>query len=108
VRRIARKEMLSTPGVIGGRRWRLTVRLDSLPGIASNEGKRYVMIRIQFPTDADRIRGNYLLATQAVVRRLKGQFFELTEHELRLLDEQRILFSVVAVPEPSAGTHPVG
>jgi len=59
------------------------------------------MIRIQFPTDADRVRGNYLLATRAVVRWLRGQLFELTERELRLLVEQRIPYTVVSIPEPS-------
>ena len=37
------------------------------------------MIRIRFPTDQDRVQGNYLLATKSVVRRLRGQIFEVSE-----------------------------
>ena len=37
------------------------------------------MIRIRFPTDQDRVQGNYLLATQSVVRCLRGQVFEVSE-----------------------------
>jgi hypothetical protein len=65
------------------------------------------MIRIQFPTDADRVRGNYLLATQGVVRRLRGQLFEFTERELRLLEVQRIPYTVVSIPEPSESDQAV-
>jgi len=59
------------------------------------------MIRIKFVTDKDRIKGNYLLATKTVVKRLKGQIFEIAERDLRLLDENKILYQVLPIPEPS-------
>lgn len=58
------------------------------------------MIRIQFPSDQDRIKGNYLLATKSVVRRLRGQIFEIAERDLELLNEHRIPYTVVPIPEP--------
>ncbi len=53
------------------------------------------MIRIKFTTDKDRVKGNYLLATNTVVRRLKGQIFEIAERDLRLLDENKILYTLL-------------
>jgi hypothetical protein len=61
------------------------------------------MIRISFPTDQDRIRGNYLLATHAVVRRLRGQIFEITEREVKLLDDHQIPYTVLPISAPT--TH---
>jgi hypothetical protein len=58
------------------------------------------MIRIQFATDQDRVRGNYLLATNTVVRRLRGQFFEIAEHDLKLLDGHQLHYTVVPIPDP--------
>jgi hypothetical protein len=52
------------------------------------------MIRIQFLTDSDRVHGNYLLATKSVVRRLRGQVFEVSEAGLKLLDDHHIPQSV--------------
>jgi hypothetical protein len=60
------------------------------------------MIRIQFRTDQDRVKGSFLLATNSVVRRLRGQVFEVAERDLRLLDEHQIPYSVLPIPEPSA------
>ncbi len=65
------------------------------------------MIRIQFSTDQDRIKGNYLLATNSVVRRLRGQVFEVVERDLRLLDEHQIHYSVLPIPEPSGADQEV-
>jgi hypothetical protein len=62
------------------------------------------MIRIQFPTDRERIQGNYLLATQSVVRRLRGQIFEVPKAALKLLDEHEVSYEVLPIPEPS-GSH---
>ena len=62
------------------------------------------MVRIQFRTDHDRIDANYLLATRSVVRRLRGQIFEVAERDLELLNEHRIAYSVVPIPEPT-GSH---
>jgi hypothetical protein len=65
------------------------------------------MIRIAFPTDGDRIQGNYLLATNGGVRRLRGQIFETTEHGVKLLDEHRIAYTVLPIPEPSGADQEV-
>ena len=65
------------------------------------------MIRIRFPTDHDRIQGNYLLATQSVVRRLRGQIFEVSEAALKLLDEHHIPYQTIPIPEPSGSDQEV-
>lgn len=57
------------------------------------------MIRIQFPTDRERVQGNYLLATKSVVRRLRGQIFEVSEAALKLLDDHQIPYQVLPIPE---------
>ena len=59
------------------------------------------MIRIRFPTDQDRVQGNYLLATQSVVRCLRGRVFEVSEAALKLLDDHHISYETLAIPEPS-------
>jgi hypothetical protein len=65
------------------------------------------MIRIQFPTDQDRIRGNYLLATKSIVRRLRGQIFEVPQAALKLLDDQQIPYQVLPVPEATGSDQAV-
>ena len=65
------------------------------------------MIRIQFATDRDRIEGNYLLATRSVVRRLRGQVFEISEAALQLLDAHQIPYQVIPIPEPSRSDQAV-
>jgi hypothetical protein len=65
------------------------------------------MIRIRFLTDQDRVRGNYLLATQSVVRRLRGQFFEISEAARELLDDHHIPYQVLPIPEPSGSDQEV-
>jgi len=53
------------------------------------------MVRIRFNTEQDRVQGNYLLATHTVVRRLRGQIFELAEQDLKLLDEHQLHYTLV-------------
>jgi hypothetical protein len=65
------------------------------------------MVRIQFCTEQDRVRGNYLLATHSVVRRLRGQIFELAERDLKLLDEHQLPYTLVPIPDPR-GSGPEG
>jgi hypothetical protein len=55
------------------------------------------MIRIRFPTDRERVQGNYLLATKSVVRRLRGQIFEVSEAGLKLLDDHHIPYQVLPI-----------
>ena len=56
------------------------------------------MIRIQFATDEHRVRGNYLLATKSVVRRLRGRVFEIAEGDRKLLDEHQLHYTLVGSP----------
>ena len=65
------------------------------------------MIRIQFPTDRERVQGNYLLATKSVVRRLRDQVFEVSEAGLKLLDDHHIPYQVLPIPEPSGSDQEV-
>jgi hypothetical protein len=58
------------------------------------------MVRIQFSTDEDRVKGNYLLATHTVVRRVRGQVFEIAQRDLKLLDEHHIHYPILPIPEP--------
>ena len=65
------------------------------------------MIRIQFSTDQDRIQGNYLLATQSVVRRLAGQIFEIRESDRQILDEHQLHYTILSIPDPSGSNQEV-
>ena len=65
------------------------------------------MIRIRFPTDHDRIQGNYLLATKSVVRRLRGQIFEVSQDGLKLLADHHIPYQTLPIPEPSGSDQEV-
>ena len=65
------------------------------------------MIRIRFQTDQDRVQGNYLLATQSVVRCLRGQIFEVSEAALQLLDDHHISYQTLPIPEPSGSDQEV-
>ena len=65
------------------------------------------MIRMQFPTERERVQGNCLLATQSAVRRLRGQIFEVSEGTLKLLDEHQIPYQVLPIPEPSGSDQEV-
>ena len=53
------------------------------------------MVRIKFHSDQDRVKGNYLLTTSSITRRLRGQVFEVAEHDLKLLDEHRVPYSII-------------
>lgn len=65
------------------------------------------MIRIRFVTDQDRVQGNYLLATRSVVRRLRGQIFEVSQDALKLLDDHHISYQTLPIPEPSGSDQEV-
>lgn len=65
------------------------------------------MIRIRFFTDQDRVQGNYLLATKSVVRRLRGQIFEVSQDALQLLDDHHISYQTLPIPEPSGSDQEV-
>ena len=59
------------------------------------------MIRIRFASDQDRIKGNYLLATNTVVRRLRGHIFEIAERDRKLLDDHRLHYTILPIPDPN-------
>jgi hypothetical protein len=65
------------------------------------------MLRIRFTTDEHRIRGNYLLATNGVVRRLRGQLFEIAERDRKLLDKHQLHYTVVRIPDPTGSDDEV-
>ena len=65
------------------------------------------MIRIRFATERDRVQGNYLLATNTVVRRLRGQVFEIAERDLKILDEHQLHYTLVPIPDPSGSDDEV-
>jgi hypothetical protein len=65
------------------------------------------MIRIRFPSYQGRVQGNYLLATKSVVRRLRGQVFEVSEAALKLLDDHHIPYQVLPIPEPTGSDQEV-
>lgn len=65
------------------------------------------MIRIRFPTDQDRIKGNYLLATEAIVRVLRGRVFEVRERDLKLLDEHQVHYTILPAAAPSRSDEEV-
>ena len=56
-------------------------------------------IRIRFPTEQERIKGNYVLLTNTVSRRLRGDIFEIDERDRKLLDDRQIPYEVLALPE---------
>jgi hypothetical protein len=65
------------------------------------------MIRIRFATDEDRIKGNFLLATHTVVRRLRGQIFEIAEGDLQLLNGHQLHYALVPIPEPTGSDEEI-
>ena len=62
------------------------------------------MIRIRFSSDQDRVKGNYLLTTNSIVRRLRGQIFTVSERDLKLLDDHQIAYTVLPQPKGSDQT----
>jgi len=65
------------------------------------------MIRIRFPTEKYRVEGNYLMATKSIVRRLRGQIFEVSAAALKLLDEHHIPYETLPIPEPCGSDQEV-
>lgn len=60
------------------------------------------MIRIKFDTHEDQVRGNYILITNTVSRRLRGGVFEIADQDLKLLDEHQIHYTILPVPDPTS------
>ncbi len=76
-------------------------------GILRILGWRYVMVRIQFSSHDDLVKGNYLLATKTIVRRLRGQVFEIAERDLKLLDEHQLHYTILPIPDPCGSDQEV-
>ena len=53
------------------------------------------MLRIKFATEQDRVRGNFVLITNTVSRRLRGDIFEIADADRKLLDEHELHYTVV-------------
>ncbi len=69
--------------------------------------RRNLDYRIQFLTEQDRIKGNYLLATNSVVRRLAGHIFEINEADCKFLDEHQLHYTILSIPDPSGSDQEV-
>jgi len=55
------------------------------------------MLRIRFVSEKDRIDGNFVLMTNTVSRRLRGDIFEIADADRKLLDEHELHYTVVPV-----------
>jgi len=58
-----------------------------------------MFIRIKFLSEQECIKGNYVLLTNTVSRRLRGDIFEIDERDRKLLDDQQLHYEVVPLPE---------
>jgi hypothetical protein len=55
------------------------------------------MVRIQFPTGRDRVRGKYVLVTQSVVQRPRGPILKVSKAALKLLDERQFPYRILGL-----------
>ena len=60
-----------------------------------------MFIRIKFRSEQERIKGNYVLATNTFSRRLRGDIFEIADRYRKLLDENQLHYSVLPMPDPN-------
>lgn len=58
-----------------------------------------MFIRIKFLSEQERIKGNYVLITNTVSRRLRGDIFEIDERDRKLLDDHQLRYEVVTLPD---------
>jgi hypothetical protein len=59
-----------------------------------------MIIRIKFLTEQDRVRGNYVLLMNTLSRRLRGDIFEITDQDRKLLDDNQIPYTILPLPGP--------
>ena len=59
-----------------------------------------MIIRIKFLSEQDRITGNYVLITNTVSRRLRGDVFEIADRDRKILDDHKLHYEVLPLPEP--------
>ncbi len=58
-----------------------------------------MFIRIKFLSEQECIKGNYVLITNTVSRRLRGDIFEIDERDRKLLDYHQLRYEVVTLPD---------
>ena len=58
-----------------------------------------MIIRIRFLTKEDRIKGSYVLITNTVSRRLRGDIFEIADKDRKILDDHQLHYEIVPVAE---------
>ena len=59
-----------------------------------------MIIRIKFLTEQDRVRGNWVLITNTVSRRLRGDIFEIADRDRKLLDDNQLHYAILPLPGP--------
>ena len=59
------------------------------------------MIRLKFNSDEDRIKGNYILTLNTVVRRYRGDIFEIATRDRKILDDHQLQYTILPIPDPS-------
>lgn len=64
-----------------------------------------MFIRIKFFSEQDCIKGNYVLATNTISRRFRGDIFEIDDSDRKLLDDYQLHYEVLPLPEPN-GSDP--
>ena len=58
-----------------------------------------MFIRIKFLSEEERIKGNYVLITNTVSRRLRGDIFEIDDRDRKLLDDHQLHNEVLPLPQ---------
>jgi hypothetical protein len=65
------------------------------------------IIRIKFSTDQDRIQGNYVLMRNTVSRRLRGDIFEISDRDRKLLDDHQLHYTILPIPDPTGSDEEI-
>jgi hypothetical protein len=65
-----------------------------------------MFIRIRFPSEAERIKGNYVLLTNTFSRRLRGDIFEIEDRDRKLLDDHQIHYEILPLPDANGSPPP--
>jgi hypothetical protein len=60
-----------------------------------------MILRIKFASEQDCVKGNYVLITNTVSRRLRGDIFEIAEADRKILDDNQLHYEVLPSPGPN-------
>ena len=60
-----------------------------------------MFIRIKFLSEQECIKGNYVLITNTVSRRFRGDIFEIDDRDRKLLDDHQLHYEVLPLPIPN-------